>query len=176
MPEDAKSEDRKALRVHPLTKEAFVPFGTVIETDPSTMRHINGGTTERYHALAEADVTGDDARVIINIFRGAPRTFPYTIDMMERHPLGSQSFSPIDNRPWLVVVAEDEGGRPGVPQVFLANGRQGVNYRRNVWHHPLMTVGEASDFLVVDRSSSPQNLEEHFYDEPFLIEHPGVTR
>jgi ureidoglycolate lyase len=163
------------LPVLPLTKEAFAPFGTVIEADPSTMRQINGGTTERYHALAEADVTGPDARVIINIFRGSPRAFPYAVDMMERHPLGSQSFSPIDDRPWLVVVAEDENGRPGRPRVFLASGRQGVNYRRNVWHHPLMAVGAASDFLVVDRSTSSENLEEHFYAQPFVIEHPGVT-
>ncbi|QRM56371.1 ureidoglycolate lyase [Sinorhizobium sp. BG8] len=164
-----------ALSIRPLTREAFAPFGTVIEADPSTMRHINGGTTERYHALAEAEVAGADARVIINIFRGSPRAFPYTVDMMERHPLGSQSFSPIDNRPWLVVVSEDENGRPGVPQVFLATGRQGVNYRRNVWHHPLMALGAASDFLVVDRSSSSANLEEFFYDRPFVIEHPGAT-
>lgn len=164
-----------ALPVRPLTREAFAPFGTVIEADPSTMRLINGGTTERYHALAEVEVAGEDARVIINIFRGSPRAFPYAVDMMERHPLGSQSFSPIDDRPWLVIVAEDEGGRPGRPQVFLATGRQGVNYRRNVWHHPLMAIGAASDFLVVDRSSSSENLEEYFYDRPFVIERPAVA-
>jgi len=92
--------------------------------------------------------------------------------MMERHPFGSQSFSPIDNRPWLVVVAEDEGGKPGRPQVFRADGRQGINYRRNVWHHPLMTLDAVSDFLVVDRLGGGVNLEEFFFDEPFIIEHP----
>ena len=100
------------LTIQPLTKEAFAPFGSVIETDPAAMRYINGGTTERYNALAVADAVGEDAKVIINIFRGSPRSFPYAIGMMERHPFGSQSFSPIDNRPWLVVVAADEGGKP----------------------------------------------------------------
>ncbi|HSX72824.1 MAG TPA: ureidoglycolate lyase [Shinella sp.] len=160
------------LTIRPLTKEAFAPFGTVIEADPATMRHINGGNTERYHALAEAEATGEDAKVIINLFRGSPRAFPYAVDMMERHPFGSQSFSPIDDRPWLVVVAEDEGGRPGRPQVFRAGGRQGINYRRNVWHHPLMTLDAVSDFLVVDRLGGGVNLEEFFFDEPFVIEHP----
>ena len=160
------------LKIQPLTRDAFAPFGEVIETDPSAMRYINGGTTERYHALAEAEATGEDARVIINIFRGSPRIFPYAVDMMERHPFGSQSFSPIDDRPWLVVVAEDEGGRPGRPQVFRAGGRQGINYRRNVWHHPLMTLDAVSDFLVVDRLGGGVNLEEFFFDEPFVIEHP----
>jgi len=162
----------ETLMIRPLTGEAFAPFGTVIEADPATMRHINGGTTERYHALAEAEATGEDAKVIMNLFRGSPRIFPYAIDMMERHPFGSQSFSPLDDRPWLVVVAEDEGGRPGRPQVFRAGGRQGVNYRRNVWHHPLIAVGAVSDFLVVDRLGGGVNLEEHFFDTPYIIEKP----
>ena len=160
------------LTIQPLTKEAFAPFGSVIETDPAAMRYINGGTTERYHALAEAEATGEDAKVIINIFRGSPRNFPYAVDMMERHPFGSQSFSPIDNRPWLVVVAQDEGGKPGRPQVFLAGGRQGVNYGRNVWHHPLMAMGAVSDFLVVDRLGGGNNVIEHFFHTPFVIEQP----
>jgi ureidoglycolate lyase len=164
----------RQISIRPLTQADFAPFGSVIEADPASMRYINGGTTERYHALAEAEAAGDGARVIINIFRGSPRSFPYAVDMMERHPFGSQSFSPIDDRPWLVVVAEDDGGRPGRPQVFRASGRQGVNYRRNVWHHPLMTVGAVSDFLVVDRLGSENNLEEFFFDEPFIIEQPEV--
>ena len=160
------------LTIRPLTQEAFAPFGTVIEANPAAMRHINGGTTERYHALAEAEAVGEDARVIINLFRGSPRAFPYAVDMMERHPFGSQSFSPIDDRPWLVVVAEDDGGRPGRPQVFRAGGRQGVNYRRNVWHHPPGAVGGVSDFIVVDRLGGGVNLEEFFFDKPFVIEQP----
>jgi ureidoglycolate lyase len=160
------------LEIRPLTQEAFAPFGTVIEADPASMRYINGGTTERYHALAEAEAVGEDARVIINLFRGTPRAFPYAVDMMERHPFGSQSFSPLDDRPWLVVVAEDAGGRPGKPQVFRAGGRQGVNYRRNVWHHPLIAVDTVSDFLVVDRLGGGVNLEEFFFEEPFVIEKP----
>lgn len=160
------------LEIQPLTQEAFAPFGTVIEADPASMRYINGGTTERYHALAEAEAVGEDAKVIINLFRGTPRAFPYTVDMMERHPFGSQSFSPLDDRPWLVVVAEDVDGKPGKPQVFRAGGRQGVNYRRNVWHHPLIAVGAISDFLVVDRLGGGVNLEEFFLEEPFVIEKP----
>ena len=160
------------LTIQPLTKETFAPFGSVIEADPASMRYINGGTTERYNALAVAEAVGEDAKVIINIFRGSPRNFPYAVDMMERHPFGSQSFSPIDNRPWLVVVSEDEDGKPGRPQVFRAGGRQGVNYRRNVWHHPLMTIGAVSDFLVVDRLGGGNNVIEHFFDTPFIIEQP----
>lgn len=162
------------LTVKPLTASAFSPFGEVTEADPSTMRLINGGTTERFHALFSPDAVGEGARVIVNIFRGQPRAFPYEIGMMERHPLGSQSFSPLSGRPFLVAVSEDEGGRPARPQVFLARPDQGVNYRRNVWHHPLMAIGEVSDFLVVDRDGPGNNLEEHFFGSPYLILEPHL--
>ncbi len=162
------------LDIQPLTKAAFAPFGDVIEADPSTMRYINGGTTERFHALASAEAAGEGARVIINLFRGQPRAFPYEVGMMERHPFGSQSFSPVSNLPFLVVVSQDEDGKPGRPQVFYARGDQGVNYRRNVWHHPLMSLGKPSSFIVVDRDGPGNNLEEFFFDTPFIIREPAL--
>jgi ureidoglycolate lyase len=164
----------QTLIVRPLTRDAFLPFGEVLEADPSTMKLINGGNTQRFHALARAEAEGEGARVILNIFRGQPRRFPYELTMMERHPFGSQSFSPLSGRPYLVIVSEDEIGRPSEPQAFLARGDQGVNYRRNVWHHPLMTLAEASDFLVVDRDGPGNNLEEFFFDQPFLIHQPSL--
>ena len=157
------------LQIEPLTQASFAPFGTVIEADPSSMRLINGGSTERFHALAAPEIAGEGARVIINIFRGQPRQFPYALTMMERHPLGSQSFSPIGGGSWLAIVAPDEGGRPGLPRVFLASGAQGVNYGRNVWHHPLMALVDTSDFLVVDRSGPGDNLEEYVYSEVHVV-------
>lgn len=160
------------LNIRPLSQSAFAPFGEVIEADPTRMRLINGGTTERFHALAAAEAAGEGARVVINLFRGQPRAFPYTVDMMERHPFGSQSFSPLSGRPFLVVVSEDEEGRSGRPQVFFARGDQGVNYRRNVWHHPLMALDGPSDFLVVDRDGPGINLEEFFFDTPYMIGAP----
>ncbi len=158
------------LTIEPLTAQAFAPFGDVVEADTARMRLINGGTTERFHALATAEAKGEGARVILNIFRGQPRAFPYEIGMMERHPFGSQSFHPLDNHPWLVVVADDENGEPGRPRVFSATGRQGVNYRANVWHHPLMALAAPSNFLIVDRDGPGVNLEEYFFEKPFVVE------
>ncbi len=160
--------------VKPLSAEAFAPFGDVIEANPETMHLINGGTTERFHALGKTQALGEGASIILNIFRGQPRQFPYAVDMMERHPLGSQSFTPLSGHPYLVVVAEDEDGKPGRPKVFRASALQGVNYHANVWHHPLMAIGEVSDFLVADRAGPGNNLEEYFYDAPFVIEEPGL--
>jgi ureidoglycolate lyase len=158
------------LQIHPLTREAFTPYGDVIEADPTTVRLINNGTTERFHRLAVAE--GEGEGLIISLFRGQPRQFPYEIGMMERHPFGSQSFSPISGRPFLVAVSDDIDGRPGEPTIFLARGDQGVNYRRNVWHHPLMALDAPSDFLVVDRDKPENNLEEFHFDSPYIIAEP----
>jgi ureidoglycolate lyase len=153
------------LEVQPLTKAAFAPFGDVIETEGTEMRLINNGTTERYHDLANVDVTGKGARVLVNIFRGKAFALPVDISMLERHPLGSQAFMPLQNRPFVVIVGEDQGGRPGQPVAFLCRGNQGVNYGRNVWHHPLISLQQVSDFLVVDRGGEGNNLEEFFFDD-----------
>lgn len=151
------------LSVRPLTAENFAPFGDVIETGLGEVRLINWDKTERHHALAKADVTGEDAHVLVNIFRTQPWILPIAIKMVERHPLGSQAFMPLNGRAYLVVVAQDRDGTPQSPQVFLAQGNQGVNYHRNIWHHPLLALDAVSDFLVVDRGGAGNNLEEYFY-------------
>lgn len=161
------------LRLEHLTAEAFATFGTVLDIAASEKRMINGGTTERFHALAMADTETEDGRTILSLFRGQPRSFPYPVDMMERHPLGSQAFFPVTQRDWIAVVALDAGGRPGQPRAFLVPGHIGVQYARNVWHHPLIAVGEPSDFLVMDREGDGINLEEFRYETPYLIAQPA---
>lgn len=161
------------LTLDPLTAEAFAPFGTVMDVDAAELRMINGGTTERFHALAMADTATGGGNTILSLFRGQPRAFPYAVDMMERHPLGSQAFFPVTKANWIAVVAEDAGGRPGQPRAFLVPGHVGVQYARNVWHHPLIAVGRVSDFLVMDREGDGVNLEEASYDVPYLIAQPA---
>ena len=161
------------LDLEPLSGEAFAPFGTVMEIGAAERRMINGGTTERFHALAMADTEAEGGRTILSVFRGQPRAFPYAVAMMERHPLGSQAFFPLTPRPWIAVVAPDAGGKPGQPRAFLVPGDVGVQYAANVWHHPLIAVGEVSDFVVMDREGGGVNLEEASYDAPFLILEPA---
>ena len=59
----------------PLTRDAFAPFGDVIEVDGAHRIEINNGTTERFHNLAAVDVTSEGGHPLINIFRGQPRQF-----------------------------------------------------------------------------------------------------
>ena len=160
------------LEIEPLTADAFAPFGSVLDIGSAEKRMINGGTTERFHALAMADTEIDGGRTILSLFRGQPRVFPYAIDMMERHPLGSQAFFPVTNRAWIAVVAEDDDGRPGAPRAFRVPGDIGLQYARGVWHHPLIAVGEPSLFLVMDREGEGDNLEEIGYRAPYIIAEP----
>ncbi len=154
----------RELKLQKLTRESFAPFGDVIETQDAERLIINEGTTERFHSLANIDVGSENGKPLINIFRGSPRAQPIEIKMMERHPLGSQAFVPLQNKPYLIVVAPigDSVG-PEDLQAFQAEGNQGVNYRRDLWHHPLLVIEDAHDFLVIDRGGTGDNCIEHWF-------------
>jgi ureidoglycolate lyase len=154
------------LKPQTLTRAAFADFGDVIEMAEAEHYSINQGTTERYHDLADIDVSLEDGEPLINIFRGQPRARPIRLDLMERHPLGSQAFYPLQNRDWLLVVsvANDPCAPDGL-KAFRATGIQGVNYARNVWHHPLLVLEPDSDFLIIDRGGPGNNLEERAFSD-----------
>lgn len=149
------------LPVLPLSRDSFAPFGDVIELGSATPLLINERTTERFDDLARVEVGEGQAK--ISLFRGQPRPAPIRIAMLERHPLGSQAFVPLDGRPYLVVVAAEP--TPDALRAFRAKGHQGVNYHRNVWHHPLLVLQPDSLFLVVDRAGDGDNLEEAWLAE-----------
>ena len=157
------------LTVEPLTAEAFAPFGDVIEASDA-VRHfpINGGNTERFHDLMTI-ATDPDGHAIVSIFRGQPRSLPFTLAMLERHPKGSQAFMPLSGKPYLVAVARPgDGVSVADVRVFLARGDQGVNYAPGTWHHPLLALHAASDFLVIDRAGPGGNCDE------IILEPTGV--
>ncbi|GAB5509921.1 MAG: ureidoglycolate lyase [Hyphomicrobiales bacterium] len=151
----------------PLSAEAFAPFGDVLNVDGEPDRLINQGLCGRYHDRAQMDFA--DARAGISLFKAQLRSLPYTLDMMERHPDGSQAFLPMDVHPFLVIVAPDESGKPGDPQAFLTHTGEGVNYHRNVWHGVLTPLAGNGLFAVVDRIGNTPNLEEHWFDVPYKV-------
>jgi ureidoglycolate lyase len=79
---------------------------------------------------------------------------------MERHPLSSQAFIPLSSTPFLVVVAPAGELDLGTLKAFRSNGRQGINYRRGTWHHPLLALERISEFLIVDRGGAGANCDE----------------
>ena len=159
----------KTLIAQPLTKAAFEPFGQVLTTKGAHHYPINAGMTERFHDLAKIEIAGETGRPLISIFRGQPYAMPLSLKMVERHPLGSQAFMPLHDRPFLVIVAPDENGRPGTPLVFMTQPGTGINIGRNVWHGVLTALEAEGDFLVVDRGGEGNNLQEHFFDTPYRV-------
>ncbi|MGB2078979.1 MAG: ureidoglycolate lyase [Vibrio sp.] len=150
---------QRQLNILPLTPENFAPFGDVIQTQDQDFFLINKGSTRRYHQLANVDVGTGEA--IISIFEATPLTYPLTIEMMERHPLGSQAFMPLFGNPYLVVVAPPTDALdPDSICAFYSNGKQGVNYHSGVWHHPVLALTPNDQFLIVDRSGEGNNCDE----------------
>ncbi|WP_063533245.1 ureidoglycolate lyase [Burkholderia sp. MSMB1589WGS] len=159
----------KTLAIEPLTRAAFAPFGDVIETAGAKQIPINLGTTMRFHDLAKIDVVDEGGRPLVNLFRGQPRALPFEVTMLERHPLGSQAFIPLTDRPYIVVVAPAGDLDPSKIRAFVTSGWQGVNYAKGVWHHPLIALGDVSDFIVVDRGGDGGNLNEQDLPESLWL-------
>jgi ureidoglycolate lyase len=102
---------------------------------------------------------------LLSIFRTRPLDLPISIKVMERHPLSSQAFYPLSNRPYLVVVAARGDFSAENLKAFIADGDQGVNYHRGVWHHFSLSLDETSDFLVIDRGGPEKNCDEVFIED-----------
>ena len=164
----------RKVSIEPLTTQAFAPFGDVLETTEAPTTMINRGMCGRFHDLAQLDFT-HAGRPGISIFQAQAYRLPLKLEMVERHPLGSQAFLPATSSPFLVVVCPDAKGAPGRPRAFLTTSGQGVNYHRGVWHG-VLTPLEPCCFFVVDRIGPGSNLEEHWFDKPFIIQTNQVER
>ena len=161
-----------SLRPEPLTRSGFAAFGDVIEAGDA-FDVINSGTTRQFTKLTAVDVTAEGGQTQISIYRVVPYELPLAIAMLERHPLSSQLFMPLNGAPFLVVVAPSgERVERANVRAFVTNGAQGVNYRRGTWHHPVIALRSPSEFLVVDRLGPGVNCDEFFFDSERLLLQP----
>lgn len=157
-----------SVRLQSLTAEAFASFGDVIEASGAPDKIINQGLCGRFHDRAAFDF--GDGRAGLSLFKAEPRKLPLKLEMVERHPEGSQAFIPMSEHSFVVVVAPDLGGTPGRPQAFRTDIGQAVNYHRGTWHGVLAPLHEPGLFAVIDRIGAGDNLEEYWFDTTFVIE------
>lgn len=155
------------IRIQPISSEGFAPFGDLLTVDGDPDKIINQGLCGRFHDRARLDFGTE--RAGISLFKAEPRTLPLALDMVERHPLGSQAFIPMSRHPFLVIVAPDEGGTPGAPLAFETEPGQAVNYHRGTWHGVLTPLHAPGIFAVVDRIGPEANLEEHWFETPYEV-------
>ena len=148
----------KIIKPVPITKENFSKFGEVITTENIKPLEINNGYAKRFDEIAKIDTYSQEGETTISIFSALKRSFPMKIDMMEKHPLGSQAFIPMKETIFLTFVAP-KGEKPNIEKIesFIVPKGKGVNYKAGVWHFPLIST-EDMDFLVVDRKGPGDNL------------------
>ena len=148
----------KIIKPVSITKDNFSQFGDVISTKDIKPIEINNGYAKRYDGIANLNTSKDNGVTTISIFSALKRNFPMKIDMMEKHPLGSQAFIPMKETTFLAFVAPN-GDKPDLNKIeaFIIPPGIGVNYKPGTWHFPLIST-EDMNFLVVDRKGPGDNL------------------
>jgi ureidoglycolate lyase len=159
----------KIIKPIKISKSNFSAYGDLISTDDINPMDINAGYAKRFDDLANVDTSIDGGKTIVSIFSALKRTFPMKIDMMEKHPLGSQAFMPMKETTFLSFVAPT-GESPEISKIqsFIIPPKTGINYKPGIWHFPLIST-EDTDFLVIDRKGSGKNLIIHKFEKEKIV-------
>lgn len=160
------------LRPVPLTQESFAPFGDVIESSEREVEAMNAEKFERFDDLCAVEAR--EGRIAISIARCREATvLPHRIDVIERHPHGSQAFVPLTPCRMVVVVAPagETAGSEDL-RAFVSNGRQGINYHRGTWHMPLIAFAAGQEFLIIDRTGKTPNCDLLELETPVMLAPP----
>ena len=152
-----------------ITKKNFSKFGELINTKNKKPIIINNGYAKRFHDLGKINTSSKKGNPIISIFSAKKRSFPMKIDMMEKHPLGSQAFIPMKETVFLVFVAP-KGKKPDIKKIksFIVPKQTGINYKPGIWHFPLIS-NKNMNFLVIDRKGKGNNLIIHKFKKKILL-------
>ena len=152
-----------------ISKKNFFLFGEVISSESIDPIDINSGYAKRFDNLANINTSKNDGKTIVSIFSALKRSFPMKIDMMEKHPLGSQAFMPIKETTFLSFVAP-EGDVPEINKIqsFIIPPGVGINYKPGIWHFPLIST-EDTNFIVIDRKGNGKNLVIHEFKKEKII-------
>jgi ureidoglycolate lyase len=152
-----------------ITRKNFAVYGDLISSDNIKSIDINAGYAKRFDNLANINTSRDGGKTIVSIFSTLKRTFPMKIDMMEKHPLGSQAFIPMKETNFIVLVAPP-GDKPEISKIesFVVSRGIGINYKPDIWHFPLIST-ENMNFLVMDRKGTGDNLIIYNFEKEKVI-------
>ena len=142
----------------PLTREAFAPFGDVIDIPQEAGR--------TYYDDALGNLRGHAKPSLSVSLKPPTPDRPLKSELMERHEFSSQTFIPVDVARWLIVVAPHAAPHTGkggpdmaAARAFIASGRQGVTYKPDTWHHGLTTLDAPCRFAVFMWKAGAQDEE-----------------
>ena len=159
----------KIIKPVKINRSNFASYGDLISTEDIKPMDINAGYAKRFDNLANLNTSKDGGKTIVSIFSAIKRTFPMTVDMMEKHPLGSQAFIPMKDTTFLCFVAPP-GEYPEISKIqsFVIPPKTGINYKPGIWHFPLIST-EDINFLVIDRMGKGENLIIHKFEKENII-------
>jgi len=159
----------KIIKPIKISRSNFAIYGELISASDINPVDINAGYAKRFDNLADLNTSKDGGKTIVSIFSALKRTFPMKIDMMEKHPLGSQAFIPMKETTFLSFVAPS-GESPDINKIqsFIIPPKTGINYKPGIWHFPLISTEDTS-FLVIDRKGSGKNLIIHKFEKENII-------
>ena len=159
----------KIIKPIKITKTNFASYGDLISSGDVKPMDINAGYAKRFDNLAHINTSKDKGETIVSIFSALKRTFPMRIDMMEKHPLGSQAFIPMKETTFLSFVAP-AGEKPIIDKIesFIIPPKTGINYKPGIWHFPLIST-ENTNFLVIDRKGDGENIIIYKFEKEKII-------
>lgn len=146
------------LTPRPLTAEAFAPFGEVIAI-------ANGLRRNHFKLAFESSADANEPALWVS-YPSKVAGDVIEVEKLERHPHASQTFIPIHDGRYLVVVCHAAAdGSPDLSTLcaLIAQADQAVTYRRNVWHHGLTVLDGRTRFAVVTTLSG-QNDDDAFFE------------
>tara|TARA_B100001179_G_C18348203_1_gene299626 strand:- start:91 stop:585 length:495 start_codon:yes stop_codon:yes gene_type:complete len=152
-----------------INRENFATYGDLISSENIKPININDGYAKRFDNLVNINTSKDDGKTVVSIFSALKRNFPMKINMMEKHPLGSQAFIPMKETTFLSFVAPP-GTFPEISKIqsFIVPKKMGINYKPGIWHFPLIST-EDTNFLVIDRKGSGKNIIIHKFEKEKII-------
>ncbi len=159
----------KIIKPVNISKSNFSIYGDIISTKDVDPIDINAGYAKRFDNLADLNTSKNHGKTIVSIFSALKRTFPMQIDMMEKHPLGSQAFIPMKETTFICFVAP-AGESPNIDKIqsFIVPPKNGINYKPGIWHFPLIST-EDTNFLVIDRKGKGENLIIHKFEKENIL-------
>jgi ureidoglycolate lyase len=162
----------RILRFEPVTRDAFAPFGQLIEAT-GRATEANQGTAARFDFAAHLASLRAHARPNVAVFRAQPRALPMALLLLEKHPHSTQLFVPMTApRYGVLVAATAPDGSPDLAtlRAFVFAAHQAVNYAVGTWHHPMIALDAPSDFVMLAwEDGTPDDCIEHHLPEGIVL-------
>lgn len=134
----------RRIPLGPVDPAAFAPFGSIVQ--PPADLGQRAFFSDHLHQRAEGSAP------VLHVNHFAPSTLRLTVTRLERHPVASQVFIPLDVSRYLaLVMPSDASGAPDPSRALamLMPGTLGIIYSPGVWHLGATVLDRPGSFAVL---------------------------